>query len=558
MWEGYISDVVEGRVLTCRYVRLSVERHLADLEKSKDAEYPFYFDPDAAERVIRFFKCLRHTSGEWASRNERFNLAPFQAFRLACIFGWKKTENGARRFTRAYIEIARKNGKTEEGAGIMLYGMVEDEGAAQVYSAATTRDQARICWKAAKIMAERLRSDGYKWAKRLKTYARSINNGDNVCMALSSDANTLDGLNPHIAVIDEFHAHPTREVLDVIETGMGSRLQPLIYIITTAGFSTERPAYRLRKTAIDILEGRKFDDSFFAVIYTLDEDDDWQNPDVWVKANPNLGLTPKLGWMKEQYVKAVNEGAYKRTEFLTKNLNVWTNQFTTWIASEKWAAIEQNIDVTGRECYVGLDLAATSDYNAACFFYPDSNGVTHYMRFMYWLPESQADKRGFDMPQVKQWIMDGRLKVTDGNVVDYSVISDDLLKANVEHPITALAFDRAFSYSVVPVLFEQGLNLQPFSQGIMSISAPTKEFERIVLSGTLAHDGSPVTSWMLSNVAIFQDGNGNIRPHKGKSTEKIDGIVAAVMAVGQWMTDKMKDQGGSYLFEDDDSGPILW
>lgn len=558
MWNKYINDIVEEKVLACKYVHLAVQRHLSDLEKSKGDDFPFYFDDNAAEKAIRFFKCLRHTSGEWANRRERFNLAPFQAFRIACVFGWKKKQTGMRRFTRAYVEIARKNGKTEEAAGVMLLGMVEGEGAAQVYSAATTRDQARICWKAAKIMAEGLRKDGYKWAKRLRTYARSITNGESLCMALSSDANTLDGLSPHVAVIDEFHAHPSREVLDVLETGMGSRSQPLIYIITTAGFSTERPAYYLRKTAIDILEGRKFDESFFAVIYTLDEGDDWQDPAVWVKPNPNLGLTPKLDWMKEQYTKAVNEGAYKRTEFLTKNLNVWTNQFATWIAPEKWVTLAREINVTGRECYVGLDLAATSDYNAACFFYPDPNGVAHYMSFMFWLPDSQADKRGFDMPQVKQWIMDGRLKVTDGNVVDYSVISDDILQAHGKHAITALAFDRAFSYSVVPVLFEQGLNLQPFSQGIMSISAPTKEFERIVLSGTLAHDGSPVTAWMLANVAIYQDGNGNIRPHKGKSTEKIDGIMAAVMAVGQWMTDKMKDPGGSYLFEDDDNGPIMF
>jgi phage terminase large subunit-like protein len=552
MYNEYIHDILNDRVVHCQLVRLSVERHVNDLERSKSKGFAYRFDADAADRVLRFFRCLTHTSGEWASRRDKFQLAPFQAFRLAMIFGWKKKASGHRRFTRAYVEIARKNGKTEEAAGVMLYGLLEGEAGAQVYSAATTRDQARICWRAAQSMASNLRRDGYKWAKGLRPYAHSITNGENFCKALSADANTLDGLNPHFAVIDEFHAHPSREVLDVIETGVGSRSQPLVYIITTAGFNTERPAYHLRKTAIDILRGDKTDESFFTIIYTLDDGDDWQDEANWIKANPNIGNTPKIDFMREQYVKAVNEGAYKRTEFLTKNLNVWTNQFTTWIPTEKWTALAGDIDVSERECFVGLDLAATSDYNAACFFYPDPTGAKHYMRFKYWLPSTAADKRGFDMPAVLQWADTGHLTITEGNVVDYQRISDDIMNEHAKHPISVLAFDRAFSYSVIPKLFEQGLNLQPFSQAIMNVSSPTKEFERMVLSGSIAHDANPVTTWMLANVAIFQDGNGNIRAHKGKSTEKIDGIAAAINAVGQWMTDRLTNTGGSYLFEKDD------
>lgn len=552
MHNEYINDILTDRVVHCQYVRLAVERHVNDLKRSKGDDFPFYFDEKAAERVLRFFKCLTHTSGEWASRRDKFQLAPFQAFRLAVIFGWKKKATGHRRFTRAYIEIARKNGKTEEAAGVMLYGLLEGEAGAQVYSAATTRDQARICWRAANSMAKNLKKDGYKWAAKLRSFSRSITYGDNFCTALSADANTLDGLNPHFAVIDEFHAHPSREVLDVIETGVGSRSQPLVYIITTAGFNTERPAYHLRKTAIDILKGTKQDESFFSVIYTLDDEDDWQDEANWVKANPNIGNTPKIDFMREQYVKAINEGAYKRTEFLTKNLNVWTNQFTTWIPSEKWRIIEGQVDITERECFVGLDLAATSDYNAACFFYPDPTGAKHYMRFKYWLPSTASEKRGFDMPAVLQWADDGYLTITEGNVVDYQRIADDIMAEHSKHPITALAFDRAFSYSVIPTLFEQGLNLKPFSQAIMNVSAPTKEFERLVLSQQLAHDANPVTAWMLSNVAIYQDGNGNIRAHKGKSTEKIDGIAAAINAIGQWMADRFSDTSGSYLFADDE------
>lgn len=548
MYKDYINDVLNGKIVSCELVKLAVKRHVKDLDRQNTNDFPFYFDEQAANKAIRFFQCLRHTKGEWAGK--KFNLSQAQAFRIASLFGWKK-ESGHRRFTRAYIEVARKGGKTEEAAGMMLYGMTEPEGGAEVYSAATTKDQAKLSFRAAQIMARNAKKDGYKWAKNYKLYSHHLTKDDSICKALSADANTLDGLNPHIAIIDEFHAHPTREVLDVMETGVGARRQPLIYIITTAGFSQERPAYQLRKVMVDILNGNKIDENFFGIIYTLDEGDSWEDESRWIKANPNIGVTPSWDFMRSQCQKAKNEGAYKMTEFLTKNLNVWTNQFTAWIPNEQWTALKREIDVEGRECYVGLDLASTSDYNAAAFFYPDPNGSNHYMSFMYWINEAQADKRGFDLPAVKDWIYNKHVTVTEGNVIDYDVIAADLLRQNAKHRFTKLAFDRAFSASTIPELHAQGLPLEPFSQSIMHVSAPTKEFERMILSGEMSHDGNPCTAWMLGNVAIFQDGNGNIRVHKGKSNEKVDGIAAAVMAVGQWMNDRLESKAGSYLFDDD-------
>jgi len=333
-YERYMSDVESGAVTTCLYIKQAVERQRKDLARQNTDGFKFYFDEAAAEKALKLFSLLRHTKGEWETKKRKFDLQDFQAFEIACVFGWKKQDSGYRRFTRVYSETARKSGKTEKCAGIQIIGAVEGEGGAEVYSAATTRDQASIVFQATKHMAKCLKEEGYKWAADFKILAHEIQKGTAVIKALSAEAKTLDGKNPHFVIIDEFHAHPNREVLDVMETGMGARSQPLLYIITTAGFNIDSPCYRLRETATQILSGAKTDESFFSVIYTLDEGDDWEDESAWIKANPNIGNTPKWDWMREQATKAKNEGFAKRVEFLTKNLNLWQNAKETWIADE--------------------------------------------------------------------------------------------------------------------------------------------------------------------------------------------------------------------------------
>ena len=326
-----MEAVESGAVVTCEPVKLAVARQRHDLERQNTPDFPFYFDEQAAEKAIKTFKLLRHTKGEWATKRQLFQLQDFQAFEIACVFGWKKQDSGYRRFTRVYSETARKSGKTEKCAGIQAIGILEGEGGAEVYSAATTRDQARIVFDASKVMLQGLKSDGFKWAKPLKIQARVIKYNDGIIEALSAEAKTLDGKNPHFVIIDEYHAHPTSDVLNVMETGMGARAQPLLYVITTAGFNIESPCYHMRETALNILRGVKTDESFFAIIYTLDPEDDWEDESVWIKPNPNIGNTPKWDWMREQHQKAKNEGFAKAVEFKTKNLNLWLNQREQWI-----------------------------------------------------------------------------------------------------------------------------------------------------------------------------------------------------------------------------------
>lgn len=337
-YKRYMDDVQSGKVLACKYVKQAIERQIRDLSRQKTETFPYYFDEKEAEKSLKLFSLLKHTKGEWATKALNFQLQDFQAFEIACVFGWKKQYSDLRRFTRVYSETARKSGKTEKCAGIQIIGAIEGEGGAEVYSAATTRDQARIVFDATKHMAKELKRDGYKWAKPFVIQANDIKYEACVIKALSAEAKTLDGKNPHFVIIDEFHAHPTSDVLNVMETGMGARAQPLLYIITTAGFNIESPCYDLRKTATEILAGIKDDESFFTVIYTLDDDDNWEDEAVWIKANPNIGATPKWDWMREQYTKAKNEGFAKRVEFLTKNLNLWQNQKETWIADEVYQA----------------------------------------------------------------------------------------------------------------------------------------------------------------------------------------------------------------------------
>jgi phage terminase large subunit-like protein len=556
-YKNYLEQIDSGKVLACRYVHLAVERQIRDLQRQHDPDFPFYFDEDAAARAIGFFRILRHTKGEWASQRQHFQLKDFQAFRLAVVFGWKKKSNHKRRFTRAYIETARKSGKTEEGAGVMLIGLNEGEAGAEIYSAATTRDQARIVFTAAKEMARQLRQDSEMAAGSLQILAHRVLNTSNnsFIQALSADAHTLDGLNPHFSCIDEMHAHPDRKVLDVIETGMGSRSQPLVYIITTAGFNVEGPCYALRKTAIDILEGIKVDESFFSIIYTLDEGDDWELEANWIKANPNLGNTPKLDWMREQYTKAKNEGWSKRVEFLTKNLNIWQNARETWVPDEVYHACALPFalkEMEGRACHGGLDLAATSDFNALSLFFPKRHDdeANRLLRF-YWIPEAAAERRHQDGPSFRTWADEGHMKITDGNVTDYSIIRQDINAIVQIVDLRSLAFDRALSAYLVQDLTADGVRMEPFNQGIMHISPPTKELERLIVSGDLEHDGNPVTRWMYTNVTMYRDNNDNYRPNKGKSTDKIDGVMADIMAVGEWLIRRADTPVSSYLLEDD-------
>lgn len=550
LYHQYMRDVLDGTVLSCKYAILAVERQKNDLERQKGRDFPYFFDEKHADKMLALVGLMRHTKGKW--KDKPFDLQPNQAFRLACVFGWLRKDDGMRRFRRAYVEVARKNGKSEESAAIMLLTLLTEPGAPEVYSAATTKDQASISFRAAKAMAKNLKKDSPSINKIIHAYLYSVVNldTDGFIKALASDADTLDGASPDTAIIDEYHAHKTSDVLDVLESGMGSREQPLLYIITTAGFNLESPCYTLRRQAIQILQGILVDDTFFSIIYTIDEEDDWKDKRFWIKANPSLGRTPLINSMESLFTKAMNGGESAANGFKTKNLNVWVRSTKGWVKDEVWmSAPRQKADMTGRIAYGGIDLASTADFSALSLFFPAIDGEeAHHLKWWFWLPEDAFEKRAVLFPIFREWLADGYIHLCPGAVMDYGLIERTVKQAMADYDIRVIGIDPANAFQLRVKLEGDGVPMQVFSQGIMHMSHPTKELERLVNLGRIDHDENPVARWMVGNVEVWRDANDNIKLHKAKSTEKIDGVVASVIALGEYLT--LPPSSSSYLLAD--------
>jgi len=555
-YHQYIKDVTSGKEVAGKWTRLAVERQVADLKRQRKKDFPYYFDEETAGAAIAFTKMLRHVSGKWAG--QLFDPEPDQVFRFAVLFGWKSKATGARRWRRGYSEVARKNGKSFEASIVQLVGLLLDgEHRAEIYSAATTRDQARIVFDVCKDMVSRLCQDSPAIAKRIKIFAHSIVNvetGGKIA-PLSSDAQKLDGHSPHIAIIDEYHEHRTNKVLKVMETGMGARSQPLSFVITTAGFNIEGPCYRLRKTALQILEGKKRDETFFAIIYTLDEGDDWTDKRNWKKSNPHIGVSPSWEFMEAEFTKAKNEGNEAEVQFLTKNLNVWTSSSATWIQDEKWQACGGPIDwrrFDGARCWGGVDLGEVFDFTAFCLvFAPESEEDAWRMRWWFWIPEDTArlfDSRGHG--SYLQWARDGHITMTKGNLVDIEAVIDEIAEIGKSYQIEGVAIDPWGSKTNMLKFQEVGMTTVEVRQGYRSMSPPMKDFQRLVHNKEIAHGDNPVMRWMMGNVEVARDPAGNIKPDRSRKENKIDGVVAAIMALGLAQEGAKQGATGSYLFEE--------
>lgn len=548
LYHQYIKEVTTGEKVVCKYVRQAVDRQVNDLKRKPTPDFPYYFDEAEAARWIGFISILKHTSGEWKGRE--FCIQDFQAFRWACIFGWQRVDGRGRRFRRAYVEVARKQGKTEEAATIGLGGLLIDgEPTAQIFSAATTRQQAKIVYSAAKIMARELMKDSEGANETLRLLAHRILNkeSDGFFEALSSDAWTLDGLSPHVAIIDEYHAHPTNEVLKVIETGMGARRSPLIYIITTAGFNISSPCFMLRQNAIDILRGQKTDETFFTAIYTLDDGDDWNDEKVWVKANPQIGNTPTWDFMRSEYTKAVNEGGQSEVEFKTKNLNVWTASSETWIQDEIWQACPKELDedsLFGKPCYVGVDFAAISDFTAAAFLFPPHGDRKEYaLKLHFWLPEDKIKERARDWPDTIKWWNEGYIKGTPGNVVDLEILEQDFKGLCAKYDVKVVGYDPLNAWQTIANLETSGLKMDRYPNTRLHMSPASKEFERLVRQKMVNHGGNPVLRWMMTNVVPVYTQQDLLQLDRMRSSRisKIDGVVASVIALGEHLKNPVSE-----------------
>lgn len=540
--EDYARAVLAGEIVTCEYTKLACRRYFNDLDHQ--IEKRLHFDRAAANRAIHFYESLSQTKGRWAG--QKLKLEPWQKFIVWNIFGWKRAD-GTRRFRYVYLDMGRKNGKTALAAGTALYFLFADgEPRAEVYSVASVRDQAKICFNDSKSIVTNTPGLG----KRITPFANSLVHEPSGSMykALSSDAGIQDGYSPSCVIVDEYHAHPNNDMFDVMKSGMGAREQPLMFIITTAGFNRQYPCYEFRNNCINILHGIVEDDSVFTAIYTLDEGDDWDNPNNLIKSNPNLGVSVSKEYLLEQIADAKNRPSAVRN-VKTKNCNIWVDADKTWILDEQWmmncgddARVER---LRGCACFAGLDLANVSDMVAYVLMFHEDD--KYQVLPFFWIPEEALAKKIKESnASFGAWVEQGYVRVTPGNVTDYDYVQADILRINEVYDVKSTAYDRWNSSQTIIDLTNEGLEMSPFGQGYGSMSAPTKELERLVLTGQLEHFGNPVLRWMMASVAIAADPAGNIKPDKRKSTQKIDGVVAMVMALGEMMTAMSKDDENPY------------
>lgn len=538
--EIYAEQVRDGRILVCEYVRLAVCRYYADLDRA--LERGWHFDRRAALRAIGFIERLKHTKGEWAGH--RFRLEPWQHFVLWNIFGWKNAD-GTRRFRYAYIEIARKNGKTALSAGVGLYMLFADgESRPEVYSAATVKDQAKICFADAVEIVR---------ATDLKHYLTPFRNSivyearGGMMKPLSSDYGTHDGLNPSCGIIDEFHAHRDSGMFDVIKSAFGARRQPLMFIITTAGFNKSGACYAYRENVIKVLREVNEDDTLFGIIYTLDANEEWDDPRMWIKSNPNLGVSLSADYLADQVRDARNRPEAVRN-VMTKNLNLWVDAERTWILDDVWQKCVGTIspdELRGCTCWGGLDLSNVSDITAYVLLFHENDRFQLVPYF--WIPEEKMlEKIRRENINYDRWVADGYVTVTPGNVIDYDFVKADILRRTADYDLRSSAYDRWNASQTIIDLQNEGMVCNPFGQGYGSMSAPTREFEKLVLTGRIEHFGNPVLRWMLASTVVKSDPAGNIKPDKERSTQKIDGIVASIMALGEWMTAQASDERNPY------------
>jgi len=551
----YAEAVVAGNVPACRWVKLACQRQLNDIARFKGKSSPYRFNPKLSDRsgkafapadnLCAFIERLPHVKGPLAG--EPITLEPWQVFILTTVFGWVQAD-GRRRFRRSYIEVPRGNAKSTLSSAVGLYMLAADgEGGAEVYSLATTRDQARIVFGDAQTMARR--SAGFRSRFGIAVGAHNMNvlASGSKFEALSAEGSTLDGLNIHFGCVDELHAHKTRTVYDVVETGTGKRNNSLLWVITTAGSNRAGICYEIRTFVTKLLEGVFEDDSQFGIVYGLDDGDDWTTEEALIKANPNWGISVQPEVLVPLQAKAMQLPSAVNN-FKTKHLNEWVNADTAWMDMRAWdrcADTALDLDTfAGQPCWIGLDLASKTDIAALMllFAHPEIEGG--YAIFgRYYLPEDTV--MASSNSQYAGWMRNGSLTVTPGNVIDFGWIEADLIEMSSRFQVQGVAFDPFQATQLSTRMLAEGLPMIEVRPTVLNFSEPMKALEALVLQRRLIHDGDPVLGWMASNVVAHLDAKDNIYPRKERPENKIDGIVALIMALSRALigdgTPKMPD-----------------
>ena len=522
-----------------REATVYIEQQVLELKGSA-----YYLDVETALKIISFISMLKHTGGMLAGIG--FQILPFQIKFLIDVICTKRITNDRRRYTTALLFLPRKNGKTELIAALLnCFLFMDSEKGKEIYCAANETQQAQIIYKAATTMIKQnnvLSSRVNLW-RSTKTIERTGEFEDFI-KVLTANADTKDGLKPYVVVYDELHAAKDASLYTVLEEGMASRTEPLFIIISTAGYNQNGIMHRKYEYAKQVRDGIIQDDTFYSMIFEPDEDDDWTDEKTWIKCNPALGYGVQMDYLRSKFIKAKYSGE-EEVAFKTKHLNIWTNSATVWIKDEVWLSNKSEIaSLKGRKCYGGLDLSSTTDITALGLVFENEDGSLD-LHVKMWIPEDQMRERSRrDRVPYADWVRDGWISTTPGNSVDYDFIERDILAlVNDGIDIQEIAYDRWNASGIVAHLQYEGLNI---GQGFASMSAPTKLFETLSLQEKINHGGNPALRWMLSNVVITKDAAENIKIDKSKSRERVDGIVASVMALGSYTANQSKDEQSPY------------
>lgn len=576
--EQYAKGALEGTIPACNFIKLACERHVRDMHRAAigDVTFPYYYDRAAGQHVVDFCQLLQPSKGEWAGLP--LKLLSWQIFVIFELFAWKRNEDGTRRRRFAYICIPRKQGKSTLLAAIGLYMLCCDDAGAEVYTAATTKEQARQIYDEAVAMRD----------NTLKKFVKKVVNTlyipttKSKFKPLAADSSKMDGLNCSCALLDEIHEHPDARVYEKLRTSTGARRQPLLIMITTAGVGHTSFCYKQQLTSERILKSDLDNESFFAFIAAIDDPTKWQDEAEWYKCNPSLGQTLKIAVLRDDYLLARNNPD-ELNSFLRYHLCCWTDSLRVWMPMDKWAQAanvgsdkefpdakklrsELMEKLKGRVCCGGLDLSATIDLTAFCLVFPPMMEVTgpdpkdkskqivitpadpnYYCLPFFWVPEETVTQRSTqDHVSYDTWVRGGFIETTRGSAVDYVPVRDRILDLAKLYDIREIAFDDWGSQEIVQFLQGEGFTVANFRQGFRSMSDPMKGLLKHVLTGKFVHGANPVLRWNAANVVAETDAAGNIKASKEKSAEKIDGIVATIMALAR--AEMNKDVGSPEFF----------
>jgi phage terminase large subunit-like protein len=528
----YATNVVAGRIIACKWIKLACQRHLDDLETSTDASYPYKFDEAKASRVCDFIENLPHVKGKWAAKKELLKLQPWQIFAVSGIFAWVHKSTGLRKYREVYLLVPRKNGKSPLAAAIALYMLAcDNEAGAEVYCGATSEKQAMEVFKPAKWMAER--TPDLREALGIEVNAKSLvvtENGSSFSPVIGKPG---DGASVSCGICDEYHEAVTPVLYDTFRTGMVGREQPLLLTISTAGFDLASPCYTLQLEAQKVLEGVLQNERMFVLIYTIDAETDWASEEAILMANPNHNVSVFGETLALDQELAVQDSA-KQNVYKTKHLNVWCNANSTWINVQFWQkaadkSLEED-DFLNDPCWIGVDLASTVDLSAVVRIHVRNiEGKTHYFIFArHYLPEARINKP--ECQHYQKWHHDGHLLSTDGAAIDYAVIKSGLKADSETYQVNEICYDKTYCGQLMQELSSEGIVTVEVPQRVQFLSPAMKALEAAILDGRVHHNGDPVLNWCLSNVVAHPDKNDNLFPNKDKPELKIDAAVAMITA----------------------------